>query len=189
MQEAYSHEVSSCGFWPGNGGSGEARLLQLCLSRAAGFPPRLPSCRNGRSTIGSSDSSCCPTTRSDRRLERPISYSSSFSRAPTRLRPSSGIGTAPSWSGRETSDHSGCGADRRAQVRAQVAAPFACGPRWKNVKKHAILRHFRANTRLFAAVFVRFQAPFTEYNLPVVLPRRRSSAAGSASKKCVIPMR
>jgi hypothetical protein len=24
MQEAYSHEVSSCGFWPGNGGYGRA---------------------------------------------------------------------------------------------------------------------------------------------------------------------
>ena len=24
MQEAYSHEVSSCGFWPGNGGFGQA---------------------------------------------------------------------------------------------------------------------------------------------------------------------
>jgi hypothetical protein len=24
MQEAYSHEVASCGFWPGNGGYGRA---------------------------------------------------------------------------------------------------------------------------------------------------------------------
>ena len=24
MAEAYSHEVSSCGFWPGNGGYGRA---------------------------------------------------------------------------------------------------------------------------------------------------------------------
>ena len=33
-REAYSHEVSSCGFWPGNGGYGQRRLLRLCLSRA-----------------------------------------------------------------------------------------------------------------------------------------------------------
>ncbi len=32
MQEAYSHEVSSCGFWPGNGGPRPCGLLQLCLS-------------------------------------------------------------------------------------------------------------------------------------------------------------
>ena len=37
MREAYSHEVSSCGFWPGNGGYGKAAFLQLCVSGAAGF--------------------------------------------------------------------------------------------------------------------------------------------------------
>ena len=35
QQEAYSHEVSSAGFWPGNGGFGEAALY----SYAAPVPP------------------------------------------------------------------------------------------------------------------------------------------------------
>ena len=37
MAEAYSHEVSSCGFWPGNGGFGQRRVLRLCLSGAGGL--------------------------------------------------------------------------------------------------------------------------------------------------------
>ena len=35
MAEAYSHEVSSCGFWPGNGGYGTSGLLRVCVSGAA----------------------------------------------------------------------------------------------------------------------------------------------------------
>ncbi len=37
-REAYSHEVSSCGFWPGNGGIRQAGLLFLRLPATAGFP-------------------------------------------------------------------------------------------------------------------------------------------------------
>ena len=37
MQEAYSHEVSSAGFWPGNGGYGKRGVLLLCLSGAGRF--------------------------------------------------------------------------------------------------------------------------------------------------------
>ena len=36
-REAYSHEVSSCGFWPGGGADSVSGVLLLCLSRAAGF--------------------------------------------------------------------------------------------------------------------------------------------------------
>ena len=35
--EAYSHEVSSSGFWPGGGPVNEAAFLRLCLSRTSGF--------------------------------------------------------------------------------------------------------------------------------------------------------
>jgi len=37
MQEAYSHEVSSCGFWPGNGGFGQAAFYSYAYSQPTGF--------------------------------------------------------------------------------------------------------------------------------------------------------
>ena len=35
--EAYSHEVSSCGFWPGNGGFGQAAFYCYAYPQPAGF--------------------------------------------------------------------------------------------------------------------------------------------------------
>lgn len=37
MQEAYSHEVSSCGFWPGNGGYGRAAFYSYAYPEPEGF--------------------------------------------------------------------------------------------------------------------------------------------------------
>ncbi len=37
MQEAYSHEVSSCGFWPGNGGFGKAAFYAYAYPEPEGF--------------------------------------------------------------------------------------------------------------------------------------------------------
>jgi Family of unknown function (DUF5996) len=37
MQEAYSHEVSSCGFWPGNGGYGRAAFYTYAYPEPNGF--------------------------------------------------------------------------------------------------------------------------------------------------------
>ena len=37
MQEAYSHEVSSCGFWPGNGGFGRAAFFSYAYPEPPGF--------------------------------------------------------------------------------------------------------------------------------------------------------
>jgi hypothetical protein len=37
MQEAYSHEVSSCGFWPGNGGFGQAASYAYAYPEPPGF--------------------------------------------------------------------------------------------------------------------------------------------------------
>jgi hypothetical protein len=37
MQEAYSHEVSSCGFWPGNGGFGKAAFFSYAYPEPQGF--------------------------------------------------------------------------------------------------------------------------------------------------------
>ena len=36
-REAYSHEVSSCGFWPGNGGFGRAAFYSYAYPEPAGF--------------------------------------------------------------------------------------------------------------------------------------------------------
>src|SRR5262245_65899461 len=37
MQEAYSHEVSSCGFWPGNGGYGRAAYYVYAYPEPEGY--------------------------------------------------------------------------------------------------------------------------------------------------------
>ncbi len=37
MREAYSHEVSSCGFWPGNGGFGRAAFYSYAYPEPQGF--------------------------------------------------------------------------------------------------------------------------------------------------------
>jgi len=37
MREAYSHEVSSCGFWPGNGGYGRAAFYAYAYPEPAGY--------------------------------------------------------------------------------------------------------------------------------------------------------
>ena len=37
MQEAYSHEVSSCGFWPGNGGFGRPAFFSYAYPEPEGF--------------------------------------------------------------------------------------------------------------------------------------------------------
>jgi hypothetical protein len=37
MAEAYSHEVSSCGFWPGNGGYGRAAFYVYAYPESAGY--------------------------------------------------------------------------------------------------------------------------------------------------------
>jgi hypothetical protein len=37
MREAYSHEVSSCGFWPGNGGFGQPAFYSYAYPEPAGF--------------------------------------------------------------------------------------------------------------------------------------------------------
>ena len=37
MQEAYSHEVSSCGFWPGNGGFGRPAFFSYAYPEPEDF--------------------------------------------------------------------------------------------------------------------------------------------------------
>ena len=106
-REAYSHEVSSAGFWPGN----EAfprRLLRLRLSRTGGFSRpgddvrrrfrcdawRVhPAVRRGRASAGPG---CC--------------------RRPMRLQPRPEAGTAPLWNAR-SAFRDGCAHSRREGTR------------------------------------------------------------------------
>ena len=37
MAEAYSHEVSSCGFWPGNGGFGQPAFYVYAYPEPEGY--------------------------------------------------------------------------------------------------------------------------------------------------------
>jgi hypothetical protein len=54
MQEAYSHEVSSVGFWPGNGGFGEAAFYSYAYPEPAGFAsaPMSPNATYYDKTLG-----------------------------------------------------------------------------------------------------------------------------------------
>ena len=69
MQEAYSHEVSSCGFWPGNGGFGQAAFFSYAYPEPQGFA-EAPTKPDGTFTTRASGNSSCPTTRSGRRNHR-----------------------------------------------------------------------------------------------------------------------
>jgi hypothetical protein len=42
MREAYSHEVSSCGFWPGNGGFGQAAFYSYAYPEPPGYAQARP---------------------------------------------------------------------------------------------------------------------------------------------------
>ena len=96
-REAYSHEVSSAGFWPGGGGAGRPGVLLLRLSGAGRLRGRARSRRPPPASTRRWASSCCPTRRSARRPTRTRPCSPSC-RAPTRPPPTSPTGTAPPWS-------------------------------------------------------------------------------------------
>ena len=52
MQEAYSHEVSSCGFWPGNGGFGKTAFYSYAYPEPAGFAQAKVSGASYESALG-----------------------------------------------------------------------------------------------------------------------------------------
>jgi hypothetical protein len=54
MQEAYSHEVSSVGFWPGNGGFGKAAFYSYAYTEPPGFAsaPMSPNATYYDTTLG-----------------------------------------------------------------------------------------------------------------------------------------
>jgi hypothetical protein len=57
-QEAYSHEVSSVGFWPGSGDIADAAFYAYTAPEACGIARPACAARNGRVQHGSSGSSC-----------------------------------------------------------------------------------------------------------------------------------
>ena len=97
MAEAYSHEVSSCGFWPGNGGYGRAAFYVYAYPEPAGYgdtrcaPPTL------FTTKASGSSSCRMTPCVSRTI--PTRSCSGSCRKPTKPPPTSRNGIAPRWSG------------------------------------------------------------------------------------------
>jgi hypothetical protein len=88
MERAYSHEVSSCGFWPGGNEEGSFYSYaypNLRASRSGGFRPLPPTTKSWVSS--------CSLTRQCERPRTPTRSCSRFSRAPTRQRRSSVDGT------------------------------------------------------------------------------------------------
>lgn len=96
-REAYSHEVSSCGFWAGGGPVPYPRSTPTPTRSRRASRPR-PSCRKRRSTAPTSASSSFRTTRSGPRPGRTRRCSASF-RARTTPRPTWAAGTAARSSG------------------------------------------------------------------------------------------
>ena len=98
-REAYSHEVSSAGFWPGGVDRRRADLLQLRLSRARRLPRRAASRRRRRGSTRRSANSSCPMRRCARSADPggdadalpPVDLRRRRQPAPT--------GTAQRWSG------------------------------------------------------------------------------------------
>ena len=82
-REAYSHEVSSCGFWPGGGAIDYPAFYSYAYPAPAGFADARVG-PEGRSTVRTSVSSSCRMIASDVR-HRPLPFSS-FSSQPTRPR-------------------------------------------------------------------------------------------------------
>ena len=85
-REAYSHEVSSAGFWAGGGRDRVSRVLRLRVSRAGRVRGRRGRGRARRSTARISTSSSCPTTPCGRRPTPTARCSSSSSRLTSRRR-------------------------------------------------------------------------------------------------------
>jgi hypothetical protein len=92
--EAYSHEVSSAGFWPGGGGGIDyPAFYSYVYPMPEGVFARLPSGRRPPSSARNWASSCCPTMRCERPRRR-IRHSWTSCKAPMRPQPTRANGTA-----------------------------------------------------------------------------------------------
>ena len=92
-REAYSHEVISAGFWPGNGGFGEAAFLLLCRAGAKGPRGRIDQACQGRLQQYARVSSSIFMRICARSLRRTRPCSPS-SKAPTKQEPRLQVGSS-----------------------------------------------------------------------------------------------
>ena len=97
MNEAYSHECSSVGFWPGNGGYGRAAFYAYAYPEPDGFgaEPVAPAGAAYNADVGQFliDYDAVRTAR------RPTTRCSISCRAPTRRRRTAPGGIARRWKG------------------------------------------------------------------------------------------
>ena len=133
VREAYSHEVSSAGFWPG------ARPFRARPSTPTPIPNRL-AFATGRSrpapiSIRRSESSSCLTTRSRKRGSRTPCCSTSC-RRPMSPQPRPAAGTAPIWNAR-SGFRDGSARYRREQMVA-----------WDRVTRADVVRAIKEYDRL-----------------------------------------
>ena len=95
--EAYSHEVSSCGFWPGGAGGADAAVLRLRLPRAGGF--RDAPVRPARRVLRAGPRRVPPALRRGARRAGPRRRAAGLPAEHLRgRRRSRRTGTAPPWS-------------------------------------------------------------------------------------------
>ena len=98
MAEAYSHEVSSCGFWPGNGGYGRAAFYVYAYPEPAGYGDTRLSMAEGfyDKNVGQ----FILPYDTVREAVTPMHCCLDFCRRPTRPRPIWRSGIAARWSGK-----------------------------------------------------------------------------------------
>jgi hypothetical protein len=92
-REAYSHEVSSAGFWPGNDAFPQAAFYSYAYPEPTGFHDRPVTSGARFDATRPSGSSFCLTTRSAA-PQSPMPCCSTFCRPPTSRRPKPAAGTA-----------------------------------------------------------------------------------------------
>ena len=130
VREAYSHEVSSAGFWPGGAGLSARDLLLLRLSGAARIP-KLPGSADPLISKRVSANSCCPTPPFMRATIR-TRWSFDSSRKPMRPRPIAGHGIGAARlparrSGKAAPDRLSRPTPWRGSVRKDVAGRLSAG--------------------------------------------------------------
>ena len=96
--EAYSHEVSSVGFWPGSGSNERSGVLFVCLSGAAGIQGSARASGSSSTTMRRSVSSCLLMTMCAMRNHRALRCSIS-AKAPMMPQPIWANGIGSCWSG------------------------------------------------------------------------------------------
>ena len=96
MREAYSHEVSSCGFWPGNGGYGRGAFYSYAYPEPPSFHDNCP--RTPGAFYDTGLEQFILPYEAVRQRATPTRCCSASCRRPTRPPPTWRTGIAPRWS-------------------------------------------------------------------------------------------